>query len=513
MFEKSISWIIGKIFAILALIATVALGYFLVKLQFLPGKYLVVAFAALAVMLGLTTFLTWDMGRSIPGKIKFCAGIFIAVLLIGVDVVGCVYLKSTISTIQAMTNVKTESSSVSLYVDQDKVDGFEANKGGYTYGILADMDREATDEAIKKLEEKFGFKLNVKEYSNLSDLMNAKDIDGFILNDAYLDIMEEMEGFENIRDEKKPVYTEVVEKEVEDTTTNEKPTTTDKADNNKKDDTATTEKPGEITGDTSISDTAFVVYISGIDTRVIDGTTGRSDANILAAVNTETRQVVLVSTPRDAYVPIAELGGAKDKLTNAGVVGVGCSMNTLSSLYNISIDYYFRVNFGGFVGVIDALGGVDVHSDYAFNSQNMPGYSFKAGVNRMNGTQALAFSRERYAFGTGDRQRGKNQMAVIQGVINKMLSPDMLVNYTSVLDATKGKFGSSVSYSLISEIARNQLANGGDWKITTYVVNGTTTTQVCAMSGAESAVLILNEGTVQTARGMINSVLNGQKIN
>ena len=85
-------------------------------------------------------------------------------------------------------------------------------------------------------------------------------------------------------------------------------------------------------------------------------------------------------------------------------------------LYNEDINYYFRINFAGFEQLINSLGGVTVYSDYDFDSKNETGYHFNQGENYLNGEQALVFSRERYAFKEGDRQRGKNQMAVIKGV-------------------------------------------------------------------------------------------------
>ena len=99
------------------------------------------------------------------------------------------------------------------------------------------------------------------------------------------------------------------------------------------------------------SDSVINVYISGSDTR--DSTLSaltRSDVNIIASVNTKTGQVLLLSTPRDYYVPLSISGGVPDKLTHAGIYGIQVSMDTLSMLYDISIDYYFKVNFTGFGG-------------------------------------------------------------------------------------------------------------------------------------------------------------------
>ena len=85
-------------------------------------------------------------------------------------------------------------------------------------------------------------------------------------------------------------------------------------------------------------------------------------------------------------------------------------MATLENLYGIDITYYARVNFTSLIKIVDALGGVDVNSEYSFEAG---GYQFTEGTNHLNGEQALAFSRERYSFASGDNQRGKNQEAVL----------------------------------------------------------------------------------------------------
>ena len=81
-----------------------------------------------------------------------------------------------------------------------------------------------------------------------------------------------------------------------------------------------------------------------------------------------THQVLLLSTPRDYYVPLSISNGVKDKLTHAGNYGINVSMDTLEMLYDIKLDYFIRLNFTGFVDIIDALGGIDVVSDYSFST-------------------------------------------------------------------------------------------------------------------------------------------------
>ena len=99
----------------------------------------------------------------------------------------------------------------------------------------------------------------------------------------------------------------------------------------------------------------FVVYLSGVDNRGELTEKARSDVNILAVVNPSTKQVALINTPRDYYVDLAGTN-SKDKLTHAGLYGVETSMATLGNLYGVNVDQYLRINFAGFISIIDAVG-------------------------------------------------------------------------------------------------------------------------------------------------------------
>lgn len=96
-------------------------------------------------------------------------------------------------------------------------------------------------------------------------------------------------------------------------------------------------------------------------------TTSRSDVNIIMTVNPNTHKILLTTTPRDYYVTIPGISGEqRDKLTHSGIYGVDASMATLEDIYGIDISYYARFNFTSLVKIVDALGGVDVYSEYAF---------------------------------------------------------------------------------------------------------------------------------------------------
>ena len=259
----------------------------------------------------------------------------------------------------------------------------------------------------------------------------------------------------------------------------------------------------------------FVLYLSGVDTRGDLTEKARSDVNIIAAVNPVTKQVVLINTPRDYYVDLAGTN-SKDKLTHAGLYGVQTSMDTLGNLYGVNVEHYIRINFAGFIDIVDALGGVDVYSDQAFTSVGSPGYydptTFVEGWNHLDGKAALAFARERHAFKTGDVQRGINQMKVIDAMLNKIKSPALLMGFTKILDAVADSFVTSLSTNQISALVRMQLSDFAEWNIERYTVTGTSgsSTKCYSAKGQKLYVMKPDEASVAKAKEMIAAVMGGE---
>ena len=259
----------------------------------------------------------------------------------------------------------------------------------------------------------------------------------------------------------------------------------------------------------------FVIYLSGVDTRGELTENARSDVNILAVVNPVTKRVALINTPRDYYVDLAGTD-SKDKLTPAGLYGVETSMATLGNLYGINVDHYIRINFSGFINIVDALGGVDVYSDQTFTSVGSPGYydptTFVEGWNHLDGKSALAFARERHAFASGDIQRGINQMKVIDAMLNKIKSPALLMGFSKIMDAASDCFVTDFSQEQISALVRMQLSDFAEWDIQSYTVtgSGSTSTKCYSAKGQKLYVMKPDDASVSKAREMIASVLGGE---
>ena len=259
----------------------------------------------------------------------------------------------------------------------------------------------------------------------------------------------------------------------------------------------------------------FVVYLSGVDNRGDLTEKARSDVNILAVVNPTTKQAALINTPRDYYVDLAGTD-SKDKLTHAGLYGVETSMATLGNLYGVDVEHYLRINFAGFINIIDAIGGVDVYSDQAFTSVGSPGYydptTFAEGWNHLDGKSALAFARERHAFKTGDIQRGINQMKVIDAMAEKLKSPALLMSFSKLMDAMSDCFVTSLSQEQISALVRMQLGDLSSWDIQSYSVTGTggKSSKCYSAKGQSLYVMKPDENSVNEAKALIAAVLGGE---
>ena len=459
---------------VLLLCITVVLTVLLASTKIAPTLYLAGLAVVGLVMTGAVYFLTRDSKHA---KRRIAGTVLTAVVLV-VAVVGGYYIVRTVNTIQRVANAATEKSNISFYVLQDSTAETLEDMAGDTFGILSTLDRANTAAALEQAQAEHGLELNTVEYDGLRALADALldgSVDGIILNEAYLPIYEESDGYETFPSQLKALSTRQVEHAIETGTGND--------------------------------DAIINILISGSDTRsdVLDQR-GRSDVNIIVSINTGTHQILLLSTPRDYFVPL-DIGepDAYDKLTHAGIYGMDVLMGTLSNLYGIDLDYYFRVNFTGFVSIIDALGGVEVYSDYDFSAGD---YEYHKGMNTLDGAAALAFARDRYSFAEGDRQRGKNQMAVIEAVLQKAMSPSILTSYLSILNSVQGCVDTSVPYDVMAAQVRQQLESGASWEIESYSVNGSDAHSTTYSMNQDLYVMIPDQSTVQQAKEKLAAMGN-----
>lgn len=491
---RVVSKVIGSVLVLLQLVMSVVFCGFLFISNYLTIDWmLIVALVLLILVLLNLIFQRWRVTGAI-GKL-------LAVLLCAVLGYGCYILNSTnvaVNKISAGTDGFKEVDQMNVYVLNEDEALTVDDAAGYTFGILGNMDRENTDYTVSEIENNLGSSLTLKEYedmTSLADGLYAEEVGAIIINEAYASVLEDTEGYEDFNQKVRTLIS--VNRQTE-----------GKA------------AESSISAEDIVSQ-PFVLYLSGCDQSGDISTRGRSDVNILAVVNPTTKQILLLSTPRDYYVELSIApGGMKDKLTHAGIWGIDVSMDTLGNLYDLNIDMYFKVNFTGFKEVIDALGGIEVDSDVAFtagsnaSSQSAgASYSFVEGINDLDGDAALAFARERHAFASGDNQRGKNQMKVITGVVKKLQSTALLTNYAEIMNSVSESFETNMTTAQIQALVKMQLSDMASWNIVSHSVVGTgDSAKTYSSPKLNHYVMIPDEESVAEAKELIRKVQDGETL-
>ncbi|WP_420366178.1 LCP family protein [Curtobacterium sp. L3-7] len=180
------------------------------------------------------------------------------------------------------------------------------------------------------------------------------------------------------------------------------------------------------------TDGAENILLIGSDSRSGAGTAsgGRSDTLMLAHVPADRKAVYLMSIMRDSWVDVPGHGTAKINAASSWG-GVPLTVQTVEQLLDVRIDHVAEIDFAGFEGMTDALGGVTVQSPKDFTVR---GQHFVAGANRLDGAQALTFVRERHAFADADHTRVENQQAFMRGIVDGVLSKGTITNPGRVQD-------------------------------------------------------------------------------
>lgn len=469
---------IFKIMTIVAMVTSLLFLVLLLVLNVLPLKYFIPVFLFLLVVNGvlfLLAFVKKIKNQQAKLILSIIAGILSALMLIV-----SFYFYRTLSLIGSFgnRNYKTENYSVVVL----KSNEIEDLKGltNKTVGYF-DSNHEGLSLALDEIKDKLT--AQYEESSSVDSLYNSllkNEIDGMLIEDSYMEMLKEIDSdFDQIT---KIIYTFSVKIKVDD-----------------------------ISKNVDVTKEPFAIYISGIDTYGEINSVSRSDVNIVAVVNPKTYQVLLISIPRDYYVQLHGTTGYKDKLTHAGMYGVEMSVQTIEDLLDVDINYYFKVNFTSLIDIVDALGGIEVYSEYSFDSE--VGYYFYKGYNKMNGNQTLAFARTRHAFIDGDRQRGKNQQAVIEAIIRKVASKAIITKYDSLLSAVSGKFQTNLETGDITSLAKLQLDKMPSWTIKSISLNGSDSSNYTyTYNSGKLYVMEPDQNSIDEAKENIAQLLEDQKL-
>ena len=465
-----INWGLLAIYTVLA----VFLLFLIFKYNMLAFRYLNIVVTVLIVALAiLCFFLIWSKKAKNLTLILLLLG----VLINGTSLFAVSQFIGFTSRLNATSNYSNYSMSIAVLADSpiDNISQVTSVMGP------TGTDKDNIQQLMNDLKASQKKELSVEESSSYLAAYKsllAGDTKAIILNSV----------FENIIESEYPDYASKIKKIYT------------------KELTKTVETPKDVKGD------SFNVYISGIDTYGPISSVSRSDVNIIMTVNRETKKILLTTTPRDSYVPIADGGNnQKDKLTHAGIYGVDASIHTLENLYGIDLNYYARLNFTSFLKLIDLLGGVDVHNDQDFTSLHGK-FHFPVGNVHLDSEQALGFVRERYSLADGDRDRGRNQQKVIVAILQKLTSTEALKNYDSIIKGLQDSIQTNMPLETMMNLVNAQLESGGTYKINSQDLKGTGRMDLPSYAMPESSLYMMeiSDSSLESVKAAINDVMEGK---
>ena len=487
------------------------------SLGMIPDKYLfglVIAFWILLMVSALLLFVGMDRPVNAVLAAKRTFAVLLAAFICFTSVTGYQALGSVKTAVKEVTGENTGSGeaaveTMNLYVIAKDSAKTPSDCKSYVIGTAVGENARNSKAALNKMSVDIGTAVQSKEYASEEDLVYALlrgKLQAVLINSAKAEVLTETDEFNGFIGKARLIREyDITESDLEFIP-------------GKPEETENTKETNPIQSDQAveggITTTPFILYISGSDTRNKQFKTSRSDVNILMVVNPNTKQILLLNTPRDYYIPNPKSAEEeRDKLTHLGLYGVGCSMQGLGDLYGCTVNYSAQINFTGLETLVDELGGITVDNPQEFSVIN--GYHYKKGKITLNGKEALAYARERHAFTSGDNMRGQNQMRIITAIINKATSDKskVLMNYNGILNALSGMFKTSMPSSDIEKLVKMQLNDMARWKITTYAVTGKNGSETTYSSpNYKSYVMWPDDKAVATGASKIKKVMDGQKL-
>lgn len=471
---------INTYFILALLIAMITFMVLLHIFNVLPIKYIVL------VGLGMTIFavlMAWMQFSSKISKFNRILGkILIAVITVALCI-GCWYIQQADEAIDKITVLPgdEEHEVISVVVEKDsKAEELKDVTDGI-FAVPETIDIEHTNATVEDINKQLNKEITTKAYTNTNDQAKAlfdHEADAMILNEAYRSLLDE--NYPSFDEDTKVIYTFRIAKEVK-----------------------------NIVQKVDVNSQPYNVYISGIDTYGPIATKSRSDVNMIATINPNTKQVLLTSIPRDYYVAQPCQGNQYDKLTHTGIFGVDCTVESVQNLTGVTINYYVRVNFSSLENIVNALDGIDIYNMMDFYS-GVDGEYIPAGYIHIYGNTALKFARERHAYADGDRQRGRNQMIVLEAIVQKALSPAIITGYSGIMDAVGDNFQTNMTKEEMTSIIKNQIDFGGSWNIVQQSVTGEGGTDWTPANGFNAYVMYPDQYSVDVAVANIQAVMNGQ---
>lgn len=430
---------IDLVFLFVLAIVCIISFYIAFTFGILPKKWTIIA--AVCILLIYLILFMLSM-RKLPTWAIITKRLCIVVLCLAIGLPGY-FLNKSRSTLQKMSQ-NTTSGTTEIYTLVAKNSPIKdiSELKAKTIGFQTGVDKENANYAMEQLKTKVGnFKNDEKlDYTSLISDLQLETASAIVMSKSYYNMSKS--NIKNFENEVKIIHTF------------EKQTDPDTGPN------------------LDVSKDTFTVYLSGLDNMGSPDQQSRTDTNLLLIVNPRANHITMVSLPRDGYIPNAAYNYANDKLTHTGNDGIENSVKTIENFFGIPVDYYARVSFNSLIEIVDTLGGINVNVEIDFCEQD-ENRSFKKddliclkkGEQKLNGKQALAYSRHRKTKGYDNAGRERAQQRIIKAIINKLISPTGLTNVNALLNIAPNYIITNMPAKQISKFVSSELDELKPWTI------------------------------------------------
>ena len=460
--------------SIISIILTIVFFVYLINLDMIPNKYLIMLGGIIGVVYIL--MLLFIVPKKIKTPLKITSTLIMLIVSGILFYSGVVYVDKLINFLDKIDNSIVQKETYYVVVLDssriDNIDGLKDKKIGY---YSSNSSKSNNEKAFNLLNTKITYgKVEYKDVEEMLDNLNDGVVDGLLLNESAYNLINSDLAYLGIKVKKIDTLHVLVE-------------------------------TSDIVKYVDVTNTPFNLYIAGGDAYGSIGYVTNTDVNMVATIDPVNNRILLTSIPRDYYVELPGKG-AKDKLTHAGYYGIETSVKAVEELLDIEVNYYAKVNFSTVEKVIDAIGGVDIYNEVEFSESAFHKYTFKQGNLHLNGNEALAYARERKSFSNGDVQRVKNQQKVLTAVIKKMTSSTTLItSYSKILDSISDNFNTNLDNKSMAKLVKKQLSNMKGWTIETQNLIGSDfyTYNTYTYPNLELYVMKQNDESVKNARNKI----------
>lgn len=479
----------SKFAAILLIISSIAFCIVLSMLGILPENYFLVIIGGLLVFIVLFTLIAFLKGVNNFNKIiqsVICTILSISLILasIGIEIYK-----------DKIRNIFTNTESVTLYVYtlKDSPINVADDLGNTVMGLSSLTNQTVQTTAFDDLSgylNKYELgDITTNTYSGLRNIVDAlynHEVDSIMVQSNLIDFIEELDNYSDFETRVKIVYESTHKVTIKGSDSN--------------------------FIIKNITKDPFIFAIGGRDNN------GHFDVNMAVTVNPYTKQVLIVTIPRDAYSPLDGDYNKMDKLAYTGQLNSTVWFNTLQLYFDYNFNFYAIADFNSIMDVIDVLGGIDVYNPYYFTATSTRGYTYyyPEGDIHLNGGETLAYCRERKSLENGDLSRNEHQSIVLKALIKKLTSSSIVSRADDILNTLEGEIKTDFPSDYLYKLISMQLKDNAGWNIKTYNVQADLFYTYSYMIGHEYgpnyAMMDIHEDSLTEANNLIKQVLDNNTL-